>query len=166
MANTQAVVERCGHAMLAGRCVVKSCHHYDGGTEAKQRAAYLARRDPVSAPVRGEAMRIAEMVCDEYRIPVDDVMSEMRYSELIEPRQVVFYVCRHAHAPKWSFSSIGRAFQRDHTTILTAVRKLERRANCNPAFAERLERFVLRAQGAVLVDAPISTPDIPDLEVT
>lgn len=171
MSTTQAIVERCHHQMLVGTCVIRTCPHYDGGGDddrrSEQRATYLERRH---SPIRGEAMRIATMVSEEYRVTVDDVLGELRYQELIEPRHVVFYVCRHAPNPGWTYSAIGRAFQRDHSSIMSGVRKMERRANCSPAFAERLERFVLRARGAVLHEPPRSvlpdnTPEIPDLEV-
>jgi chromosomal replication initiator protein len=50
------------------------------------------------------------------------------------PRQVAMWLCRHATPA--SFPAIGRAFgNRDHTTVMQAVRRVDALMAADPAFA-------------------------------
>ena len=60
-----------------------------------------------------------------YRVPADKITSDSRTRPLVDARQAAMYVTRHTMG--MSYPDIGRAFgDRDHTTVLHAVRKIER----------------------------------------
>jgi chromosomal replication initiation ATPase DnaA len=68
-------------------------------------------------------MNIQRAVCEHYKVRKDDLLSVRRTKELALPRQVAMYLCQqHTHN---SLPAIGRMFgNRDHTTVLHAVRKI------------------------------------------
>lgn len=60
-----------------------------------------------------------------YRVPADKITSRSRSRPIIDARQAAMYVARHTTA--LSYPELGRAFgDRDHTTVLHAVTKIER----------------------------------------
>ncbi len=69
---------------------------------------------------------IQKAVADYYNVHVEDLKSRARNRGVVVPRQVAMYLCRrHTHK---SFPEIGEAFGgKDHTTVIHAVDKVERR---------------------------------------
>ena len=60
-----------------------------------------------------------------YGVPADKITSDSRSRPLVDARQAAMYVTRQASA--LSYPEIARAFGgRDHTTVIHAVRKIER----------------------------------------
>jgi hypothetical protein len=158
---SQAFRERCEHGPLLGLCVVQTCQGYDGrGASNSSRPRALrpvaepkppavsrrealrlqrrARKDATRFPLRRSAMRIAGIVADAYGLSTDDILSKVRYREIVEPRMVLFWLCRHATRPQWSYPGIGRALGRDHTTVMHSVSRVERMIADDPEFAERV----------------------------
>ena len=71
------------------------------------------------------ARRIVALIGKEYGLSYNDVMSFARLNKIAEARQLSMYEIR--RVMNWSQPAIGRFFiGRDHTTILHAVRKIER----------------------------------------
>jgi len=67
---------------------------------------------------------ILSEVCDAYNISIEEVTSKKRNAELVEPRQVVMYLCR--HLTECSLADIGKILgKKDHTTIIHGVNKIE-----------------------------------------
>jgi chromosomal replication initiator protein len=75
-------------------------------------------RGPVSIDL------IQHLVAESFGMPVDDLLSTKRTSDLALARQVAMYLCReHTEA---SLQQIGYAFnKKDHTTVLHACRKID-----------------------------------------
>ncbi len=67
---------------------------------------------------------IKRAVSKHYGVAVLDMMSERRTKDLVIPRQVAIYLAKTLTLK--SLPTIGRQFRRDHTTILHAVRRVER----------------------------------------
>lgn len=68
---------------------------------------------------------IKKVTCGYFGQSVRHIESDMRYGPLIIPRQVGMYLCKEL-TPN-SLPAIGRAFgNRDHTTVLHAIRKIYR----------------------------------------
>lgn len=65
-------------------------------------------------------LRIAATVASMSGLKVADIKGSCRRAELVLARDVVCYV---AHREGISLSAIGRALNRDHSTIATAVRR-------------------------------------------
>jgi chromosomal replication initiator protein len=83
------------------------------------RAAMLYPR-----PLDISIARIQQRVADYYRLPLRELLSDRRAREVARPRQVAMYLCK-THTPR-SLTEIARKFSRDHTTVIHAVRQIER----------------------------------------
>jgi chromosomal replication initiator protein len=65
---------------------------------------------------------IQREVARYFRIPVDDLKGERRVKHVAHARQVAMYLCRTLTAA--SLPEIGKKFNKDHSTVLTSVRKI------------------------------------------
>lgn len=133
-----ASFDACRHGYLPGGCVKESCSH-----SARARALYLVPVEPdapVNSPLRARALAIAQVVAADYNVSVNDVLSACKKTEYLEPRWVLYWVCR--NVPEWNWSVISRALARDRTCIMAGARKVEQRMLTDVPFAQRLARLV------------------------
>jgi chromosomal replication initiator protein len=74
---------------------------------------------------------IQKMVATYYQVRVIDLKSSRRVKTLVRPRQVAMYLCRkHAGA---SYPELGSRFgDKDHTTIMSACKKVEAQLKADP----------------------------------
>jgi chromosomal replication initiation ATPase DnaA len=66
---------------------------------------------------------IIAAVAEHYRISTSDIISSRRTANVVRPRQVAMYLAKTLTLR--SLPAIGRLFDRDNTTVLHAVRKIE-----------------------------------------
>ncbi len=67
---------------------------------------------------------ILNTVAEHFNIPVQDIKGSKRNSEIVQPRQIVMYLCR--NMTNMSFNSIGEALgKRDHSTVIYGINKVE-----------------------------------------
>jgi chromosomal replication initiator protein len=85
---------------------------------------------------------IQRAVCHHFHLRSVDLTSKDRHKSVAFARHVAMYLCK--LRLKVSFPEIGRAFgNRDHTTVMSAVRKIEAQRGSDPqvrAHIEALER--------------------------
>ena len=85
---------------------------------------------------------IQRAVCHHFHLRSIDLTSKDRHKSVAFARHVAMYLCK--QRLKCSFPEIGRAFgNRDHTTVMSAVRKIEAQRDTDPqvrAHIEALER--------------------------
>lgn len=89
--------------------------------------AETAIRDLVRTrePRRVKIEDIQKLVATRYNVSRADILSERRTAAVVKPRQIAMYLSK-ALTPR-SLPEIGRRFGgRDHTTVLHAVRKIEK----------------------------------------
>ncbi len=68
--------------------------------------------------------RIQRMVASFFNVKVKEMVGQRRHRVIAHPRHVAMYLCRKHTAT--SFPEIGKLFGgRDHSTVMTAVRKIE-----------------------------------------
>lgn len=79
-------------------------------------------------------------------VTLDQVLGETRPARVVAVRQVTAYLLRKVTA--WSLPQIGRDLNRDHTTILHSVRRIERMARDDPDFAMMLAEAMDEARAA------------------
>jgi chromosomal replication initiator protein len=73
-----------------------------------------------------------------YGLEADDLVSRVRQKKITLARHVAMYLCR--HMTRNSISEIGRRFGgRDHTTVLSAIRKIGRLYQDDPELRETVE---------------------------
>ncbi len=108
----------------------------------------------VGAAADGQAVRvrvedILAAVCARYGVSRIDIKGQRRTAAAVRPRQIAMYLAKTMTLR--SLPEIGRILGgRDHTTVLHAVRKLERMVTSDAAFSaeiETLRRLVLSGGG-------------------
>jgi chromosomal replication initiator protein len=81
---------------------------------------------------------IQRVVCVHFRLSNAELLSKDRHKSVAFARQVAMYLCR--QRLKCSFPELGRAFgNRDHTTVISAVRRVEALRQTDPKVAAHLE---------------------------
>jgi chromosomal replication initiation ATPase DnaA len=85
---------------------------------------------------QGQVRQIIEAVAAEWRVTVDDILSDRRQQPIAQARQVAMWLAR--HCTLLSAPVIGRAFRRDHTTVLHGVEVVELRLGTDGELAARL----------------------------
>jgi chromosomal replication initiator protein len=86
---------------------------------------------------------IIQRVAEHYHIRPSDIRGERRPANIAHPRQLAMYLCR--QVAKLSFPEIGRAFERDNSTVQYACKKVGIDIKKDPnlrAEVELLERIV------------------------
>ena len=79
---------------------------------------------------KNDVHRIQTVVCDYFKVTLDDIKGKKRSQNINYPRQVAIYLCR--TLAKESFPKIGTYFGgRDHSTIMNSYSKIENDLNKN-----------------------------------
>src|SRR5580704_4724358 len=95
-----------------------------------------------SRPNEASVEDIQRTVCHHFKLRSTDLLSKDRHKSIAFARHVAMYLCK--QRLKCSFPELGRAFgNRDHTTVISAVRKVEALRTSDPevrAHLEALER--------------------------
>lgn len=105
-----------------------------------QEMAEMTLRDLVrsSEPRRVKIEDIQRVVSKHYNVTKADLLSARRTRTIVRPRQIAMYLAK-VMTPR-SLPEIGRRFgNRDHTTVLHAVRKIEELSRADYALAQELE---------------------------
>ncbi len=81
---------------------------------------------------------IQRAVCQHFRLRTSDLTSKDRHKTIAFARHVAMYLCK--QRLKCSFPELGRAFGgRDHTTVMSAVRKIGTQREDDPAVRAHIE---------------------------
>ena len=84
---------------------------------------------------------VVRRVSDVFNIPEKTIIGKSRKMEIVEARQVAMYLCRCLIGD--SLSNIGVCFGgRDHTTVIHAMRKIEKKKKSN----KKLDKVITRIQ--------------------
>ncbi len=102
--------------------------------------AEAAIRDLVRTrePKRVKIEDIQKLVATRYNVSRSDILSERRTAAVVKPRQIAMYLSKILTLR--SLPEIGRRFGgRDHTTVLHAVRKIEKAVGDDTVLNEEVE---------------------------
>lgn len=84
--------------------------------------------------------RIQRVVCDYFKVNIDDIKGKKRNQTINYPRQVAIYLCRKMTTE--SFPKIGTYFGgRDHSTIISAYNKIEDELKNNEQLCKIIEEL-------------------------
>jgi chromosomal replication initiator protein len=123
------------------------------------RLAAFARLNsvPVTLPMAKEVLKdflpdaeraisaedIIKLVSAHYNVKVTDIKGERRHKAVSQPRQVAMYLTR--RYTNLSFPEIGKHFGgRDHSTVMSAVRKVEALRDANDAVVKKAVEILER----------------------
>jgi chromosomal replication initiator protein len=91
-------------------------------------------------PRRIKIEDILRIISRHFGVSKGDLLSQRRHRSVVWPRQVGMYLAKQLTAR--SLPEIGRRFgNRDHTTVLHAIRKIEGELSGNPRLKEELEEL-------------------------
>ncbi len=74
-------------------------------------------------PIKVEVETIIEVVSEHFKMPVADILGKKRNKEIVQPRQIAMYLAREMGG--MSYPDIGRAFDRDYTTVIHSYEKVK-----------------------------------------
>ena len=84
--------------------------------------------------------RIQRIVCDEFGLNLNDMVSKRRAQAVARPRQVAMFLCK--TLTRKSLPEIGRKFGgRDHTTVLHAVKRINQLRTEDTDFDIRIKQL-------------------------
>jgi chromosomal replication initiator protein len=93
------------------------------------------------SPTRAQVSSVEDIqraVCHHFHLRSNDLLSKDRHKSVAFARHVAMYLCK--SRLKCSFPELGRAFgNRDHTTVMSAVRKIESQRDRDPEVRAHLE---------------------------
>ncbi len=102
----------------------------------------------------GKVASIIEAVCRESGHSRDDMLGARRTKDLAQARQLAMHIAWQ-HCPWLSSTAIGRLFKRDHTTVLSNCKVVDKRlATCGETVLLRLKvlrRLGLEPEGEVML---------------
>ncbi len=110
------------------------------GSPVTVETAETAIRDLVRnrEPKRIKIEDIQKLVASRYNVSRSDILSERRTAAVVKPRQIAMYLSKVLTLR--SLPEIGRRFGgRDHTTVLHAVRKIEKQIGDDPVLGDEVE---------------------------
>ena len=73
---------------------------------------------------------VKEACCKYFHITMEELMGKSKRKELVFARQISFFIASRT-VKKSNSSSLGREFERDHSTILYAINKIKNDYNTN-----------------------------------
>ncbi|QPK94147.1 chromosomal replication initiator protein DnaA [Actinomyces sp. zg-332] len=73
---------------------------------------------------------IIELTATYFNITLDDIHSNSRSKNICYPRQIAMYLCR--TFTDYSLPKIGKAFNKDHTTVMHSFEKIEKSVKTDP----------------------------------
>ena len=89
-------------------------------------------------PRRVRIEEIIKTVSRHFGVSKPDILSQRRHRSVVWPRQIGMYLSKQMTAR--SLPEIGRRFgNRDHTTVLHAIRKIDKELAANPRLRDELE---------------------------
>lgn len=93
--------------------------------------------DLVGEPQEISLAQIKQMICTHFQLSEKELLSKSRKKIITTPRQIGMYLAR-KHT-EYSLEAIGREFDRDHATVLYAVRKIKKELNSSAKRRSELE---------------------------
>jgi chromosomal replication initiator protein len=101
-------------------------------------------------PARAQVTSVEDVqraVCHHFQLRSTDLLSKDRHKSVAFARHVAMYLCK--SRLKCSYPELGRAFgNRDHTTVMSAVRKIECQRDRDPEVRAHLEAIERKLAGS------------------
>jgi chromosomal replication initiation ATPase DnaA len=78
--------------------------------------------------------RVTTLVCAEFGVTKREILNKRHQAHLVVPRRIVMYILRKRY--RLSFPVIGTFLDKDHSTVIYAVRKAEKQVRDDPAYCD------------------------------
>ena len=91
-------------------------------------------------PRRIKIEDILRVVSRHFAVSKQDIISQRRHRSVVRPRQIGMYLAKHLTSR--SLPEIGRRFgDRDHTTVLHAIRKIDKEVGDSPRLKDEIDEL-------------------------
>lgn len=97
--------------------------------------------EPVSVTID----RIFEKVGKKYGVSVEDIKGVKRTKDIAYARHITIYMMR--KLTDMSLPQIGKLFKRDHTTVLSSIKTIEREISANPSIDIEITELTKEIRG-------------------
>ena len=119
-----------------------SAFHFLSGEEIDLPLAARAVSDllPADEPKSARIEKVILAVCDKYNISKETILGKKRTNNIVTARHVCMYALR--EAVDMTFKDIGEVFSCDHTSVMSATRKIERERAADPEFSAETDALI------------------------
>ena len=83
---------------------------------------------------------IADFVPDRYNISKETILGKKRSADVVLARHTCMYILR--EQLEKTYEEIGSVFSCDHTTVMSAIKKIKREKTIKPSFANELDSLI------------------------
>ena len=101
----------------------------------KEQLSYLNTTKPENISVD----RIIKAVAEVFNISSSDIRGRKRTKNIAWPRQIAMYIIN--HMCEYSMNEIGNEFQKDHTTVIYAIQKVEDSIKSNSTLEPLIQKI-------------------------
>lgn len=85
--------------------------------------------------------KIQKFIANEYKISVSDLKEKTNRSEVVNPRQIAMYLCK--HLLNISLKEIGRKFGgKDHSTVIHSIKKVEEKMGKDKNYKQYIDTLI------------------------
>ncbi len=81
-----------------------------------------------------------DKVCEKYQVSIQDITGKRKQANIVFARHVSIYIFR--QLTDLSSIEIARYFSQDHSTILSAIKNVEKKMENSPDFEEEITRLI------------------------
>lgn len=85
------------------------------------------------------AESIVKKIAKNFNISVDDIKSQKRQKNVLVPRHISMYLIK--NNLMITYDAIGKIFDRDHTTVISAIKKIESQLETDKEFVKQIEEL-------------------------
>jgi chromosomal replication initiator protein len=68
--------------------------------------------------------KVVQAVAEQYGIKIEDILGKAQSRDCALPRQLAMHICR--HQLKMPFMKIGDLFSRDHSTVMSSIKQIQK----------------------------------------
>lgn len=95
----------------------------------------------INSELNNDPNNIIERICRNYNVSKESVLSESRKSDLTTVRKICMYVLK--NKLNMTLAKIGRFFQRDHSTVITSIKDVEKMIEKDSHLKQFIESIIL-----------------------
>ncbi len=81
---------------------------------------------------------VQKAVCAFFNVKLTDLKGKRRHRSISRPRQIAMYICRQ-YLNNATFPEIGARFNKDHSTVISAVQQVDKLSKTDPSVREAIE---------------------------
>jgi chromosomal replication initiator protein len=83
---------------------------------------------------------IQKVIAEYYKVSTSDLKGKKRSQKVIVPRQLAIFISH--EITEYSYTEIGQAFGRDHSTVLYSCRQVKDKIQADPSLESTIQKFI------------------------